>query len=169
MIVGTVMLGSSYGCSWETYQEYMNNNLYGTPMENSHSILLSWLYKGARIIHIAQILLYNTASFVYILRSRKHIQNSFSNLDKFQLHYFYLVNIVFLIFMAVPGIYVTIIGRAPFTENSHLLGIVTFLFTFLYVILGMVGLRQKAFTVSAYQKNETFNLLEESGESDHRF
>ncbi len=159
IVIGALMLVASYSFNWETYQTYMNNNLYGLPLDGVNALILSVLYKGARVIHIVQILFYNSVSLVYILRTRKNIQNSFSNLDRFQLRYFYVVNFVFLIFMAIPGIYVTIIGRTPLTENNYLLGTVAFLFTFLYIILGMVGLRQKAFTEFEFQKNRELQTL----------
>ncbi len=168
MVIGTLMLVSSYSFDWETYQSYMNNNLYGLPLDGLNSLILSVLYKGARAIHIVQILFYNSVSLIYILRTRKNIQNSFSNLDRFQLRYFYAVNFVFLIFMAIPGIYVTIIGRTPLTENNYLLGTVAFLFTFLYLILGMVGLRQKAFTESEIQKNEEVQILPNKEDKEYR-
>ena len=135
VLFGVLMLAVSYGSSREAYIEYMNSSLYGTALHSLTSKILFYLYKGARLIHIVQILLYNLVSFAYILRSRRNIQNSFSNLDKFQLQFFYMVNAVFLIFMAIPGIYVTIVGRTPFAEGGHLLGLVSFLFELLQLLL----------------------------------
>ena len=167
ILFGVSMLFASYTADWDSYSSYMNNNVYGTPVTDIHATVLNILYKGARYVHIIQILIYNVLSIAYIIRTRKNIRNSFSNEDRFQLQYFYLVNVVFLVFMAIPGIYVTIVGRTQFVADSYLLGAVSFVFTFLYVILGIVGLRQKPFTQEEIKQNEELEDLTIPADKDY--
>lgn len=143
LFVGFTMLTISFIASYEDFTSYMKNNLYGTPTNSLTAQILVLTYKISRGLHVLQILAYNFIAIRYIIIARNHFSNTFSNLDTLQMQYFYLVNVVFLIFMAIPGIYVTIIGRKPFVEGDYTLGIVSLIFTFLYVILGIVGLRQE--------------------------
>ena len=128
--------------NWESYQIYMNNNLYGTDLTDQSSKILAYLYKGSRSFHLLQILFYNFFAIRLILKAQKNMEDLFSNLDKYQLRYFYIVNISFIVFMSIPGFYVTLIGRTPLNANELLLLYVCILFTLLYLILAIIGMKQ---------------------------
>lgn len=127
----------------EHYNIYMNNNLYGTKLTSFSSQILAYLYIGSRGIHLLQILVYNYLAISYILKARSQMNNSFSGLDTYQIRYFYIANISFILLMSIPGFYVTLIGRAPLQANEMLLFFVCFLFTSLYLILAYIGLKQQ--------------------------
>jgi len=128
--------------SWESYLMYMNNNLYSSELTNQEAKNLAHLYKGTRYFHLLQIIFYNFLTIRLLLLARNKMNNYFSNLDKFQLQYFYIVNISFILLMSIPGFYVTIIGRTPLNDNASLLLYVCALFLLLYIILAIIGLRQ---------------------------
>ena len=128
--------------SWESYEAYMYNNLYNKPLTDQSSNLLALLYKGSRTFHLIQIIAYNYFIIRLLLQAEYRLNNLFSNLDKYQLRYFYIINISFLIFMSVPGFIVTIIGRTPLNTDVIMLLLVCLLFSTLYIILAIVGLRQ---------------------------
>lgn len=128
--------------SWESYEIYMNNNLYNKELTDKPSMVLAIFYKGSRAFHLIQILVYNFIIIRLLLLSQNKMNNLFSNLDKYQLRYFYIINVSFLIFMSIPGFIVTIIGRTPLNADVNILLIVCLLFSTLYVILAIVGLRQ---------------------------
>lgn len=143
IIIGVVTMLATIIASKSQYIEYMNNNLYGTETVNWQARLLAYIYKGSRAFHVLQILYYNFRSMKFMIRTKKLIANSYSNLDYFDLNNFNRVNIIYLILMAIPGIYVTIIGRTPIQETSYELGILSLIFMLLYLLLGIVGLKQK--------------------------
>ena len=142
IVIGLVMLIISYTASWNEYYEYMQNNLNGTPLKNTTSKILSYLYKGSRAFHLIQIVIYNFLAIRFILKARKQMNNLFSNLDKYQLKYFYIANISFIICMSVPGVFVTILGRKPINTDIISYLVLCSLFTLLYIILAIVGLKQ---------------------------
>jgi len=59
--------------------------------------------------------------------------------------------------MSIPGFVVTLIGRGPLNENVYQLSITCILFTFLYLILAIVGIRQVPIQVDS---NSIDNELE---------
>ena len=128
--------------SWESYENYMNNNLYNLPLSDKSSVALALFYKGSRAFHLVQILVYNFIIIRLLIYSKNKLSNLFSNLDKYQLRYFYIINISFLIFMSIPGFYVTLIGRTPLNTDVYVLLLICLLFSTLYVILAIIGLRQ---------------------------
>jgi len=128
--------------SWESYLIYMNNNLYNSELTDQSSKNLTLLYTGTRYFHLIQILFYNFLIIRFLLLTRNKMNNFYSNVDKFQLQYFYIANISFIILMSIPGFYVTLIGRTPLNDNSLLFFYMCTLFTLLYLILAVIGLRQ---------------------------
>jgi AraC-like DNA-binding protein len=142
IIIAVLMAAATYFSSWENYLMYMNNNLYSTELGNQESKNLAYLYKGTRFFHLLQIVFYNFLTIRFLLLARNKMHNYFSNLDKFQLQYFYIVNISFILLMSIPGFYVTVIGRTPLNNNDSLLFYVCTLFSLLYIILSIIGLRQ---------------------------
>jgi AraC-like DNA-binding protein len=142
IIIAIAMLIVTGVSSWESYQIYMNNNLYGTDATDQSSKILAYLYKGSRFFHLLQILFYNFFAIYLIIKAQKNMEDLFSNLDKYQLRFFYIVNISFIVFMSIPGFYVTLIGRTPLNTNDLLLLYVCILFTLLYLILAIIGMKQ---------------------------
>ncbi len=136
------MLLASSLSSWESYLIYMNNNLHNSELTDINSKILAYLYKGSRAFHLLQIVIYNFLTIRFILRVKSSIDNSFSNLDVYQTRLFYTVTISFILFMSIPGFYVTLIGRTPLNTNGILLFYVCLLFTILYLILTIIGLIQ---------------------------
>lgn len=128
--------------SWESYLIYMNNNLYSSELSDQSSKNLALLYKGARYFHLVQILFYNFLTIRFLLLTRNKMNDFYSNVDKFQLQYFYIANISFILLMSIPGFYVTLIGRTPLKDNGMLLFYMCTLLTLLYLILAVIGLRQ---------------------------
>ena len=158
ILIAVLMLIATSITSWEHYDIYMNNNLYGTKLTSNSSLLLAYLYKGSRAFHLLQILVYNYLAIRYILKARSQINNSFSDLDSYQLRFFYIVNISFILLMSIPGFYATIIGRASFNTNEWSLLVVCLLFTTLYLILAFVGLRQIPINVNLSKNNKKVDL-----------
>jgi len=142
IIIAALMLTATSLISWGNYIEYMNNNLYANELTSSSSKILAYLYRGTRFFHLVQIIGYNFLTIRFILRAHQEMNNSFSNLDKYQLRYFYIVNISFILFMSIPGFYVTLIGRTPLNTNDYLLLSSCILFTLLYLIIAIIGIRQ---------------------------
>ena len=142
ILIALAMLGTTLYANWEDYQAYMNNSLYGTPLTSNSSLLLNYLYKGSRAFHIIQIIVYNFLVISYILKTKKEMNNSFSDINKYQLRLFYTANISFILLMSIPGFYVTTLGRTPFNANEMMLFYVCSLFTLLYLILAIIGLKQ---------------------------
>ncbi|MFK5957796.1 MAG: helix-turn-helix domain-containing protein [Lutibacter sp.] len=136
------MLLASSLASLEDYQVYMNHILHTTKLTNQTTKILTYLYDGSRYFHLIQILAYNILSIHFLLKTKKSMSNSFSNLDKFQLRYFYIVTISFILLMSIPGFYITYIGRTPFVGNEFSLLYFSIIFTILYLILAIVGLKQ---------------------------
>jgi AraC-like DNA-binding protein len=159
IIIAFIMLITTVLSSWENYEIYMNNNLYGTELTTTSSKILAYLYKGSRAFHLVQIVAYNFLTIRFILRAQKEMSNSFSNLDKYQLRYFYIVNISFILFMSIPGFFVTVVGRAPLNTNEILLLLSCILFTLLYLIIALVGIRQVPVEI---------NLQPESTQTDEK-
>jgi AraC-like DNA-binding protein len=142
IIVATLMIFTISLTSWEDYEIYMNNNLYSTPLTTFSSKMLAYTYKGSRMFHLVQIVFYNFLTIRFLFLAKNNMNNFFSNLDKFQLQYFYITNISFILFMSIPGFYVTLIGRTPLNEDGLQLLYMCTLFTLLYIILAIIGLRQ---------------------------
>lgn len=142
LLIGILMLLASSLSSWESYLIYMNNNLHNSELTDINSKILAYLYKGSRAFHLLQIVIYNFLTIRFILRVKSSIDNSFSNLDVYQTRLFYIVTISFILFMSIPGFYVTLIGRTPLNANGILLFYVCLLFTILYLILTIIGLIQ---------------------------
>lgn len=156
IIVGVTMLFITIFSSWHSYELYMDNNLYGSVLTDKAALALSNLYKGSRLFHLLQIVFYNFLIIRLLVLAKKELNDFYSNLHVFQLRYFYIVNISFILLMSIPGFYVTLIGRSPFTENSWLLLYVNILFTLLYIILAVVGLRQIPAEINVTQKRDNF-------------
>ncbi len=148
------MLITSVVTNWESYYIYMNNNLFDAELTNQSSKVLAYIYQGSRALFLMQIIFYNFFAIRLLLRSHKKMKDLFSNLDKYQLRYFYIVNISFLILMSIPGFYITLIGREPLNSNVMLLLYVSLLFTLLYLILAIVGLRQIPVEIILENQNE---------------
>ncbi|SNR58672.1 Helix-turn-helix domain-containing protein [Lutibacter agarilyticus] len=142
ILVALLMFIMVLSTSWENYEMYMNNNLYGTEITTKEALWLSYMYKGSRFFHLGQILFYNYLTIRFLIIAKNKMQNFYSNLDKFQLQYFYIVTISFIVLMSIPGFYVTVIGRTPLDENGLQLLFMCSLFTLLFIILAIVGLRQ---------------------------
>ena len=136
------MLITTSVTTWESYHIYMNNNLFSAELTNQSSKTLAYIFKGSQIFYLMQIVFYNFFAIRLLLRAQKNMKDWFSNLDKYQLRYFYIVNISFIVLMSIPGFYVTIIGRTPLNSNVIQLLSVALLFTLLYLILAVIGLKQ---------------------------
>lgn len=141
-IIIIVMLFVASIANAEDYQTYTNHILYNTELTNQTTKTLAYLYNGSRFFHLFQILAYSFLTIHFILRAKRNMSNSFSNLDKYQLRYFYIVTISFIILMSIPGFYITYIGRTPFVGNEWSLLYLSLVFTTLYLILAIVGLKQ---------------------------
>ena len=132
ILIAVLMFIITTASSWESYLIYMNNNLYNTELIDTKSKILAYLYKGSRGFHMIQIIVYNFLTIRFILKAKTSMNDSFSNLDTYQLRYFYIATISFILLMSIPGFYVTYIGRTPLNTNGMLLFYVCLLFTFLY-------------------------------------
>jgi len=137
-----VMFLASNLSSFEDYQIYMNHILYNSNLTTPKAKTLAYLYDGSRFFHLFQILVYIFLAIHFILKAKRNMSNSFSNIDKYQLRYFYIVSISFIVLMSIPGFYITYIGRAPFVGNEWSLFYLSLVFTILYLILAIVGLKQ---------------------------
>lgn len=155
ILFAIVMFIMVLSTSWGDYEMYMNNNLHGTEITTQGALWLSYMYKGCRIFHLAQILFYNYLTIRFLIIAKNKMQNFYSNLDKFQLQYFYIVTISFIVLMSIPGCYVTIIGRVPFSENDLMLLFICCVYTLLYIILSIVGLRQVPAEINLNNNVET--------------
>ncbi|REE79800.1 helix-turn-helix protein [Lutibacter oceani] len=158
ILIAVAMLITTLFANWEDYQVYMNNNLYSTPLTSNSSLALAYLYKGSRAFHLIQIIIYNFLAIRYIFKTHKEMNNSFSDINKYQLRLFYTANISFILLMSIPGFYVTAIGRTPLNSNEMLLFYVCILFTLLYLILAIIGLKQLPINLQLSQENNTKNL-----------
>jgi len=154
ILIAVLMFIITTASSWESYLIYMNNNLYNTELIDTKSKILAYLYKGSRGFHMIQIIVYNFLTIRFILKAKTSMNDSFSNLDTYQLRYFYIATISFILLMSIPGFYVTYIGRTPLNTNGMLLFYVCLLFTFLYLILTIIGLIQVPSTESIDTESE---------------
>lgn len=141
ILFSLAMLIASYTANYTDYKMYMENNVFNTQVTSSTAWLLTSIYKGGRIFHIFQILIYTVLIIKFILKAKLNLNHFLSNTDSYQFRNFYLIAISFIVFMSVPGIFVTIIGRQPFNTNNYLLLSISLLFTLLYLILAIVGLK----------------------------
>ncbi len=155
ILFATLMLIMVLSTSWEDYEMYMHNNLYNSAITTKNALWLSYMYKGSRIFHLGQILFYNYLTIRFLIIAKNKMQNFYSNLDKFQLQYFYIVTISFIVLMSIPGFYVTIIGRAPLDKNGLQLLFMCSLYTLLFIILAIVGLRQVPAEINLNNNIET--------------
>ena len=158
------MLSATVFSTNESYFEYMNFNLYNQHTTNQNSLLLFGIYKGARIFHLAQILFYGFITLLFLIKANKKVNDSFSNLDKYQERYFFITTISFLILMAIPGFYVTLIGRFTFEENTTLLFINASFFTLLYIILSIIGLLQNPVKIKSIPVIDILNHFSENND-----
>jgi len=154
-IITIVMFLVSSLSSFDNYQEYMNHILYNTNLTDQTAKTLTYIYDGSRYFHLFQIVAYNFLAIHFILKAKKTMVNSFSNLDHFQLRYFYIVTISFILLMSIPGFYITYIGRTPFVGNKWSLFYISLIFTVLYLILAIVGLKQISVEVNLTNLNKT--------------
>ena len=162
IFVTILMFIVTFLTSRENYQLYMNNNLHGINTLNTEAIRLSYIYNGARIFYVGQILFYNFLTIRFLILAKNKMDNFFSNIEKFQLQYFYIINISFILLMTIPGFYVTIIGRTPLNENDIQLLFICTLFTLLYIILAIIGLRQIPVQINLLNKEESPNSPQSS-------
>ena len=158
IFIAVLMIVTTAFSSWEDYEIYMNHNLYGTALTNQASKNLAYLYKGTRMFHLVQIVFYNFLAIRFLVLANNKMNNFFSNLDKFQLQYFYIANISFVLLMSIPGFYVTFIGRTPLNEDGLQLLFVCTLFTLLYLVLAVIGLRQVPAEINISHPNEAQTL-----------
>lgn len=158
IIIALLMIVTTIFSSWQDYEIYMNNNLYGTELSTQAAKNLAYLYKGTRMFHLLQIIFYNFLTIRFLISSNNKMNNFFSNLDKFQLQYFYIVNISFILLMSIPGFYVTLIGRTPLNEDGLQLLYICTLFTILYLILAIIGLRQIPAEINLNNTNEDLSF-----------
>lgn len=156
ILIAILMLAATIYSGWDNYLNYMNNNLYNTELETNQAKTLAYLYKGSRVFHLVQILVYNYLTIRFILKAKKRMNDLFSNFDTYQIRYFYIVTISFILLMSIPGFYVTLIGRTPLNTNGMLLFYMCLLFTLLYLILTIVGIIQ----IPVNEDIETFNHIE---------
>lgn len=155
IIIAVLMLTVVLTSNWSSYQEYMNYTLYGTELTSKDSKNLVFLYKGARYFHLVQILFYNIITIRLLMVSKNKMDNVFSNLDKYQLKYFYIITISFILLMSIPGFYVTAIGRQPFNDDGYLLLLMCTLFTLLYIILAIIGMIQIPVEINLSNSNQS--------------
>ena len=141
ILISLSMLIISYSANYTDYSMYMENNVFNEKVSSSTAEVLTGIYKGGRFLHTIQILIYTFFIVKLILKIKTSLQDYVSNTDSYQFRNFYVTAISFIIFMSVPGIFVTIIGRQPLNTNSYLLLAVCLLFTVLYLILAIVGLK----------------------------
>jgi len=142
ILIAILMIIVTYFSSMKDYTIYMDNNLYNTALTTEASKKLAYLYKGTRMFHLIQIVFYNFLTIRFLLMAKTKMNNFYSNIDKFQLRYFNITNISFILLMSIPGFYVTVIGRTPLNEDSLQLLYMCTLFTLLYIILAIIGLKQ---------------------------
>jgi AraC-like DNA-binding protein len=143
IVIGLLMLMVSFSSNQQDFQTYINNNVYGTPLTTETSKALDFIYDFGRIIHLIQIILYTFLAIRIILIGKKSMTNSFSNLENYQLRFFYITGISFITLMSIPGFYITLMDRTKFSTNDFSLLYLSILFTILYVILAIIGLKQK--------------------------
>ena len=160
IVIGVTMLIATNVASWDSYLLYMNNNLYNSEITDTTALILAYLYKGSRAFHLLQIIAYNFLTIQFILKAKSSMNDSFSNLDSYQVRYFYVVTISFILFMSIPGFYVTVIGRTPLHNNELLLLYMCVLFTILYLILTVIGLIQIP-TNEAIEDTDNHNHLQQ--------
>lgn len=141
-LIAIIMIIMSIIAKPEDFQIYMNNNIYGLILTSKISYSLDFIYDSGRVIHLLQIVLYTFLAIRIIIIGHKSMANSFSNLRNYQLRYFYTISISFIILMSIPGFYITLMGRAQFSNNDYSLLYLSIIFTILYVILTIVGLKQ---------------------------
>ena len=156
ILIGVLMLITYSVSNWDSYHAYMNNNLYNNELTDLNSKILAYLYKGSRGFHLLQIVVYNFLTIRFILMAKSKMNDSFSNLDTYQIRFFYIATISFILFMSVPGFYVTLIGRSPLNTNGMLLLFMCLLFTSLFLILTIIGLKQIP-TVESIEDNTNDN------------
>lgn len=157
IFISILMLVAALTTSWDNYEMYMNNNLYSSAITTKGALWLTYLYNGSRIFYLGQIIFYNFIAIRFLIIAKTKMHNFFSNFDKFQLQYFYIVNISFIILMSIPGFYITVLGRAPFNENSMQFLLMSCMFTLLYIILAVIGLRQIPAEINLTNNTENNN------------
>lgn len=165
VIYALVMFVATWVFSAEDYNIYMQHMVYKSPLTTPGAKTLSIIYNSATTIHIAQIIYYNIISLLYMLRTRRDMNNCFSNLDKFQLRHFFVANVSFLVFMGIPGIYAVYVGRQSFADDSVSLGAFGYTFTILFIVLAVVGIRQVPFSANERVDQEEDKPLEGSKET----
>lgn len=105
ILIAILMLIATSFSSWDCYLNYMNNNLYNSALESTNATILAYLYKGSRLFHLAQIVIYVFLTIHYILKAKKRMNDLFSNFDMYQIRFFYIVTISFIFLMAIPGFF----------------------------------------------------------------
>ncbi|TKG96907.1 helix-turn-helix domain-containing protein [Puteibacter caeruleilacunae] len=143
IICSTLSLLFSLMADRFTFVEYLNRTMDTSIGSSSWlSAALFYTYYWSRMIHIFQIVVYNVWILWYIRKNWQMLNEFFSNTDKIQPQYFFRITVSFLLLMALPGILVTIIGRVPFVEHAFMLPVTCLLFSIMYVIVGVHGMKQ---------------------------
>jgi len=142
ILIALTMIIVSFMAKPEDFQIYLNNNINGTALTTSYAYALDFVYDFGRIIHLLQIILYTYLAIRIIIVGKKSMANSFSNLENYQLKYFYTTTISFISLMSIPGFYITLMGRTKFSNNDFSLLYLSIIFTILYLILAIIGLKQ---------------------------
>jgi AraC-like DNA-binding protein len=159
ILIAIIMVIASAIAKPEDFQIYLNNNIHGTPLTTSNAYTLDFVYDFGRIIHLLQIVLYTFLGIRIILIGKKSMFNSFSNLESYQLRYFYTTTISFITLMSIPGFYITLMGRTKFSNNDYSLLYLSIIFTILYIILAIIGLKQ----IPATEKINSYKSQKISG------
>lgn len=152
----------------ESYENYLLNIMSGKDLINNESGFLAILYHIVRYFHVAQIVTYSVVIVFYVKGNYNLLYEYFSNTDKYQLRYFSVINLAFLILMSVPGIVVTLIDRSPFLSENWLIPLSSVVFSLMYLILGVYGLKQVAviIDVNSDAEAEEINNLNYSSTND---
>ncbi|MGV6845689.1 MAG: helix-turn-helix domain-containing protein [Lutibacter sp.] len=148
------MLIISIFSSNEDFKLYLNHNIHGTALSSSNASLLDFVYNWARYVHLAQIVVYTFLAIRIIIIGKKAIYNTFSNLTKLQITNFFIVTSSFILLMSIPGFYITYMGRQPFSEEEISLFYLAIIFTLLYLILALIGLKQQPVEEHLIHKNK---------------
>ncbi len=126
-----------------SYYQYMQANVYSTPTSDFHALMLFTVYIGTRVFYIVQTIGYIFVGFRFLRRAKREMQDEFSNMDKFQLKHFNIVNYTLLFLMGLPSVIVTIVGRYKLTNSSWTIPIIAFVFICMFTVLGIIGFTQK--------------------------
>jgi len=141
---------------------YLKSYLKGCFIENTKLNLLYSIYISSKYIFALQAILYFVLMHKLIIKHRKEVNDIYSYSGMFKLNWT-LIMLLFMFIAEISGIVVSFVGKKGLGENEHLLSIILFIFSIVYVAMGVMGAKQNSiFIENDFTDNKNNDLQTEN-------